>query len=52
MKKALQWCDRLWCFGKENYLRLYPNPGFRFVVKGKEYRWNKHYGLRWGKAVR
>ncbi len=50
----LKWLDRLWIIGRksEHYLRFYPNPGFRFVWGGKEYRWNVFYGLRWGKVVR
>lgn len=48
----LQKFDRLWAIGKNTYIRFYPNPGFRIVLKGKEYRWNKFYGLRWGKSAK
>ncbi len=44
--------NRLWIIGKKNYIRFYPNPGFRFVYKDKEFRWNKFYGLRWNKKVK
>ncbi len=42
--------DRLWAIGKETYVRLYPNPGFRIVFRKKELRWNKFYGYRFGKV--
>lgn len=42
--------DRLWCIGKETYVRFYPNPGFRFVWGRREYRWNWFYGWRAGRV--
>jgi hypothetical protein len=36
--------------GEENYIRLYPNPGFRLTLKGYEFRWNVFYGWRLGRV--
>lgn len=42
--------DRTWALGRETYVRLYPNPGFRIVYRGVETRWSKFYGWRHGKV--
>jgi hypothetical protein len=44
------WINRLWALGRETYIRLWPNPGFRIVRNGQEWRWNWHYGWRHGKV--
>lgn len=41
--------NRVWAIGKfSNYIRFYPNPGFSFNLRGKNYKWSKFYGLKHG----
>lgn len=34
--------NRVWAIGRENYIRIYPNPGF-----GLRYRLNRRIAISW-----
>lgn len=46
------WKSRIRKVGKENHIRLYPNPGFALVFRKRQIRWNRFYGWRVGKIRR
>lgn len=47
---VLWWTSRVRSIGRENYVRLTPNPGFRLVYGGKEIKWSRFYGWRRGRV--
>jgi len=51
LKKLVTWWkSHIRIVGKETYVRLFPNPGFRIVFKrGTEMRWSQHDGWRYGR---